>query len=269
MTSISVPAPVHRFEAAGLGKAPFTFVDFQVMKFQACQGAPIQCGTSCDFCGAGIMNVFRVRSSDGRQFKVGPDCIAKVGDAGLMQAVKRVRAQRRQAGIVERRAAARRTRETAARARRQRTRVEACEFARANGLASALLRAACKGRQAQAARGLLDKLTTFGALSPAQLAFLKSLGTKSAPAPSGSVTFDAEIESVKARGGDYGMQYKMTVRADAGFRAWMTCPRSLLDSPGIGLDRFRGLRVTIKATLEPSDEDPSFAFGKRPKVTVR
>jgi len=50
--------PIHRFEAAGLGTAPFKVVGFSVEKFQACQGAPIQCGTSCDYCGTGIMNTY-------------------------------------------------------------------------------------------------------------------------------------------------------------------------------------------------------------------
>lgn len=263
--------PVHRFEAAGLGKAPFRFVGFQVVKFQACPGAPIQPGTSCDYCGTGIMNVFRCESSDGKTFKVGCDCIAKVGDAGLMRAVKRVQAKARAevtAARRERRAAeARRTREKAARARRAATRKQANEFARAHAVIPAL-RIALKGPKRSIAREFLDKLIAYGSLTPAQLKFLLSLGTRTAAAPTGKVTFIATIESVKARDGFYRTEYKMVVRADEGFRAWMTAPTSLLDLPGVGLERFAGMRVIITATLEPSRDDAGFAFGKRPRVKI-
>jgi hypothetical protein len=78
---------VHKFEAAGLGVAPFKVSGFEVMKYQACHGAPIQPGTSCDYCGTGIMNVYFITGADGRRFKVGSDCVAKTGDAGLRKVV--------------------------------------------------------------------------------------------------------------------------------------------------------------------------------------
>ena len=77
----------HKFEAAGLGKAPFSFAGFYESKYQACPGAPIRAGSSCDYCGTAIMGCFKVRSADGREFKVGCDCIAKVGDRGLLKVV--------------------------------------------------------------------------------------------------------------------------------------------------------------------------------------
>jgi hypothetical protein len=80
----------HKFELAGLGKAPFRIVGAYVSKFQAVPGdpnCPIQPGTSCDYCGQGIMNVVRVRGADGKEFKVGYDCAGKVGDAGLKKAL--------------------------------------------------------------------------------------------------------------------------------------------------------------------------------------
>ncbi len=79
---------VHVFERAGLGLAPFRFFRFSTMKFQACPGAPIQPGTCCDYCGTGIMNVCHIRAADGKEFKVGCDCVAKTGDAGLIKAYK-------------------------------------------------------------------------------------------------------------------------------------------------------------------------------------
>ncbi len=80
----------HKFEAAGLGKAPFRVVGFEVKKFQACQGAPIQAGASCDFCATSIMNVYWVKGSglNDNRFKVGCDCVEKTGDRGLIRRAK-------------------------------------------------------------------------------------------------------------------------------------------------------------------------------------
>ena len=77
MTSVATVVTVHPFERAGLGKAPFKCVGNHQSKFQACPGAPVQPGSSCDFCGTGIMDVYVIRSADGKRFKVGCDCVAK------------------------------------------------------------------------------------------------------------------------------------------------------------------------------------------------
>lgn len=82
----------HKFERRGLGKAPFRVIGYGREVFQAIPGdssCPLQPGTSCDYCGTGIMDVAYVKSSDGKEFKVGCDCVAKVGDAGLLNAIKR------------------------------------------------------------------------------------------------------------------------------------------------------------------------------------
>lgn len=85
-------AAIHRFERCGLGKAPFRVTGFGRHVFQAIPGdpsCPLQPGTSCDYCGTGCMDVANVTSSDGKHFKVGLDCAAKVGDAGLVAAIKK------------------------------------------------------------------------------------------------------------------------------------------------------------------------------------
>lgn len=89
-TKTDNPAEVgkHVFERAGLGLAPFRFVGFSTMKYQACPGAPVQPGGSCDYCGTGIMYACHIKSADGRSFNVGCDCINKTGEAGLIQAYK-------------------------------------------------------------------------------------------------------------------------------------------------------------------------------------
>jgi hypothetical protein len=71
---------VHPFERAKLGLAPFRCTRVTVEKYQACHGAPIQPGTSCDFCGTGIMYAYWIKGSDERpEFKVGCDCVARTG----------------------------------------------------------------------------------------------------------------------------------------------------------------------------------------------
>lgn len=75
---------MHPWESAGLGKAPFVCVGTGREVFQAVRGdpnCPIQPGTSCDYCGQGIMLVCYVASSDGKRFKVGFDCAAKLNSA--------------------------------------------------------------------------------------------------------------------------------------------------------------------------------------------
>jgi hypothetical protein len=87
---------VHRFEERGLGIAPFRFVRFYESKYCACPGAPVQPGTSCDYCGTGIMGVYVIKDCNGKEFKVGCECVKKTDDAGLIDTVKRAQAKHRQ-----------------------------------------------------------------------------------------------------------------------------------------------------------------------------
>lgn len=87
---------IHRFEKAGLGKAPFHFTGQVSEKtYQACQGAPIQNGSTCDYCGTCIRYEFWVKSSDDNTFKVGCDCIHKTDDAELIQQISKAERQLR------------------------------------------------------------------------------------------------------------------------------------------------------------------------------
>lgn len=80
-------ATVHVFEAQGLGRAPFHCCGIAEQTYQACPGAPIQPGCTCDHCGTGIRYVCRISDADGRQFNVGTTCVLKTGDAGLRKIV--------------------------------------------------------------------------------------------------------------------------------------------------------------------------------------
>lgn len=83
----------HKFELAGLGRPPYRFIGHTEHKFQACHGAPVQAGTSCDYCGTGIVDAYNFTSADGRRFKVGSDCVAKAGDRGMVDLIKRAAAK--------------------------------------------------------------------------------------------------------------------------------------------------------------------------------
>lgn len=103
---------VHKFEAAGLGIAPYKLTAFKVVIFQACPGAPVQVGGSCDYCGTGIKDHFFLLSTDGRSFKVGSSCITKSGDKGLIkraQDASRATKRKRAAQSAKERVAALRT----------------------------------------------------------------------------------------------------------------------------------------------------------------
>lgn len=78
---------VHKFEAAGLGKAPFRFVGLSENAITYPDGTT-KAGGSCDYCSTGIRHECWVLSADGKRFKVGCNCIEKVGDTGLLQAYK-------------------------------------------------------------------------------------------------------------------------------------------------------------------------------------
>jgi hypothetical protein len=79
---------IHAFEERGLGKAPFKFV-------REIDSGSIKAGHTCDFCGTGIRYLEEIRSSDGKVFHVGCECVFKTGDTGLVDTVKRAMRQSR------------------------------------------------------------------------------------------------------------------------------------------------------------------------------
>jgi len=94
-TSNPAPAPkVHKFELAGLGKAPFRIIGVEHRVgpitrtdprtgIEITIGAPGQPMGCCAYCSQGIMECWIIRSADGKTFEVGCDCVGKAGDAGL------------------------------------------------------------------------------------------------------------------------------------------------------------------------------------------
>lgn len=67
---------VHPFERAGLGKSPFRCVGCRENWFVMGDGSRKPGGT-CNYCGTGILNEYVIKSSDGKSFVVGCDCVQK------------------------------------------------------------------------------------------------------------------------------------------------------------------------------------------------
>lgn len=79
---------IHPFEDAGLGRAPFRFVGMEnrvgpIKSHDHKTGITTEIGSpgqpmgSCDYCGQGIALCCHIKSSDGKRFIVGSDCVAR------------------------------------------------------------------------------------------------------------------------------------------------------------------------------------------------
>jgi hypothetical protein len=96
-----------------------------------------------------------------------------------------------------------------------------------------------------------------------------------APAPEGATTVVGTIVSTREQDGfAYGsVEYKMLVKADAGYKVWATIPAAIMDRVGSdddgwggtvkGIGDLVGKRIEFTATLCPKSDDPEFAIGKR------
>ncbi len=94
-----------------------------------------------------------------------------------------------------------------------------------------------------------------------------------ADAPTGRVEITGEVIKLDSRETDWGTIYKMIIKTDEGWKLWVSQPQSLFDIPideGLGHRSVEvGERVTMAVTVEPSPDDPKFAFGKRPSKASR
>jgi len=89
----------------------------------------------------------------------------------------------------------------------------------------------------------------------AQAQVLRDAGVR---VPTGRGTVVGTVVSIKGVESAYGYVTKMLVQSDEGWKVWGTMPRS------IALDTNVGDRVTFKASITQSDDDPVFGFFSRP-----
>lgn len=99
---------IHKFEIAGMGKAPFKVVGFyKIPSLSLAEHNPNAYNNqlsampqgfgigSCAFCGIGLVNNYLIESADGKKSAVGCDCVGKAGDAGLTSKIKEMQRQAR------------------------------------------------------------------------------------------------------------------------------------------------------------------------------
>ncbi len=95
----------------------------------------------------------------------------------------------------------------------------------------------------------------------------RELEARRVPAPEGTVTFSGTIATIRSQPGYMGRAERKilvlatTTDGDGEFRVWCTVPRR-------GGPLAEGDRITLTAALRRSDNDPSFAFGKRSRLTT-
>jgi hypothetical protein len=126
---------------------------------------------------------------------------------------------------------------------------------------------------------IVQKLIRYGSLSDKQWKFLNTLKTrvenfeadenaraekmKNVPdAPAGRHEITGKVISIKEKFYYESAVWKMLVEANEGFRIWCTIPSNILDA--VEKDNI----VKLNVTLEPSDNDPKFAFGSRPAKAI-
>jgi hypothetical protein len=123
---------------------------------------------------------------------------------------------------------------------------------------------------------MINKLIKYGDMSDKAVAYIKVMIARidrrpeieaqraaeraaAKDCPTGRVTVTGKIVSVKVVEGFYGTQIKMVLKSDEGFVVYATVPSSIFEPK-------KDMKITIKATLTPSDDDPKFGFGKRPTL---
>jgi hypothetical protein len=135
-----------------------------------------------------------------------------------------------------------------------------------------------EGREESIIRDIVWKLVKYGSISDKQWSFLTKLvsdidnraavaaqraaeAESAAPVPTGRTQFKGQILSVKSVDGYVGQSVlKMLMKTDEGYKVWGTVPDRMLD---IGKP-IKGMRAEMRATLQPSKDDPKFGFMKRP-----
>lgn len=83
------------------------------------------------------------------------------------------------------------------------------------------------------------------------------LQESASPAPAGRHIIEGTILSIKEKYSQYGIQLKMTLQATDGWRLYVTLPKAIANAE-------RGDKVELTVTVTPSDDDKTFAWGKRP-----
>lgn len=126
-------------------------------------------------------------------------------------------------------------------------------------------------------RDIVGKLVQYGSISQKQQDFVRNLLNKiaerpaveakqqqekelAADVPTGRITLEGVILTIKDQESNFGVVTKMLVKHATGYKVWGTMPGSLAAD--------KGDTVRFTATLEKSNDDPKFGFFSRPTKAV-
>lgn len=267
-----VEKPLHPFERAGLGKAPFRVDSFSVELFSIPGTGIIKAGASCDYCGTAIANTYWIRSSDGQKFKVGSECVRKTRDLSLIKEVKthqkKVAKEKREKKVAEKREARRIEREKEAA-------VKSIAFLATRPELQAAFEVA---DQDPVLASMRDSLGKWGSLTENQIKYaLKLADLIRNPKPvevkvavkEGKREITGTVLSIKTSEYMGQTQWRMLVKTSDGEKIFGTCPRSILETAinekgYYDFNLLIGKTVKFNATIIRSEQDEFFGFFKRP-----
>jgi hypothetical protein len=262
-------APVHPWTAAGLGRAPFTFVGYHEARGPIRQtlpdgivvevGAPGQPMGVCDACGTGIAHCYRVCSADGQTSVVGCDCIDRLDGSLRREAL----AARRSYGNAKRAESRIAADNAAARAWKAARDQQVADVLKANaGLAEALR------TDHRIAREIAERFAATGRISPAQVALVLKLAADAATQWGTPVLGRATHRGVVVsrrffEGFDFGGQWVVDLRIEGEQGPWiLRCNEPRYTELAVGA------RVEITATVEQRSEQRHVGKGLRAKATI-
>jgi hypothetical protein len=131
------------------------------------------------------------------------------------------------------------------------------------------------GRYGTCPKFLKDAILEWGGLSDGQLAFARktwaerveratkrdaereALRASAQAWQAGRQLVQGTVISIRETENDYGLSVKLLVQVDNGAKLWVSCP-----SACVGVQREQVVRMSVN--VEPSTDDPTFAFGSRP-----
>ena len=229
--------------------------------------------SSCDVCGTGIRYQFHCTDAQNKHFKVGCDCIHKLGNTYLTtkaeEAKKQFLNEKKEARRLERLAkkneklADKKRLEEIEAKKREAENFELIKEQNPEYLNDILWASSDKGTAF--AQAVLENMIKYGratynqleALLYAHRSYKNSLKPKS-DCPSGKIEIVGEVVSKKSHRFGYNDTWKMLVQDDKGFKVFGTIPTSILSHTHIGT------QVKLTATVTPSKDDANFGYFSRP-----
>lgn len=137
-------------------------------------------------------------------------------------------------------------------------------------------------KQEETIHEMVGKLVKYGSISEKQVNFLRTLlqriqerparlalraaeEAKAEDCPEGRVVITGLVLSLRVEDSQYGTVIKILVKDGRGFKVWGSRPRAIWVGGETEGNAEVGDRVSFKATVTRSPDDPKFGFAKRPE----